>query len=221
MTSYNRIFINIYFFNSGRSFGPCMCVYFHHLRYSQSGGKLLIPICATLYGGNKNGLVNIQKQMLERRSEMTCSEREINWDPRDENEADTQEAWSIPERQPHSREPGRPLRSWQEASDLPVAREERVWGDEVRRSRLSGACRDLQAITESLDLIRGEVCNPWKISELCQVRQRSSSCYKWSCAFQLCCRAHRGTFSGRHLPSSRRTDWLCVAFGDRTQRKSS
>lgn len=129
-------------------------------------------------GEKKNGLVNIQKQMLERWSEVTYSEREINWDPRDENEADMQEAGSIPERQ----EPGRPLRSWQEASNLPVVREERVWGDEVRRSSLSGACRDLQAITESLDLIRGEVCNPWKISELCQVRQRSSSYYKRSCA---------------------------------------
>lgn len=152
------------------------------VRYS--GGKLLIPICATLYGGNKNGLVNIQKQMLERWSEMTCSERETNWDPRDENEADMQEAGSIPEREPHSKS----LEDLWGAGRRPVIS---LWWErrgceemksEVRRSSLSGACRDLQAIAESLDLIRGEVCNPWKISELCQVRQRSSSYYKWSCA---------------------------------------
>lgn len=79
-------------------------------------------------------------------------------------------------------EPGRPLRNWQEANDLPVVREERVWADEVWRRGLSGAGRDLQAITQSLDLILGEVGSPWKISELCQVRQCSSSYYKWSCA---------------------------------------
>lgn len=79
-------------------------------------------------------------------------------------------------------EPGRPLRNWQEAKDLPVVREDRVWADEVWRRGLSGAYRDLQAIIQSLDLILGEVGNPWKISELCQVRQCSSSYYTWSCA---------------------------------------
>lgn len=83
MTSYNRIFITIFFLiQEDRLARACVSTFTiyttHSLEVQYSGGKLLIPVCATLYGGNKNGLVNIQKQMLERRSEMTCSEREIN-----------------------------------------------------------------------------------------------------------------------------------------------
>lgn len=110
-------------------------------------------------------------------------------------------------------EPGRPLRNWQEANDLPVVREERVWADEVWRRGLSGACRDLQAIRQSLDLILGEVGSPWKISELCQVRQCSSSCYKWSCASNTIAQCVTVRFQKDILPSSRKTDWLSMACG--------
>lgn len=114
-------------------------------------------------------------------------------------------------------EPGRPLRNWQEANDLPVVSKERVWADEVWRRGLSGACRDLQAIIQSLDLILGEVGNPWKISELRQVRQCSSSYYKWSCASNTISQGTTVHFSERHLPSSRRTDWLSMAYGGQSE----
>lgn len=150
------------------------------MRYS--GGRLLIPICATLYGGNKKWTCKYTKANVRKvvRSDLFRKRNKLR-----------PKGWKWG-RHARGREHSRKATRSRSLEDLWGAGRKpaiSLWwerrgceDDEVRRSSLSGACRDLQAITESLDLIRGEVCNPWKISELCQVRQRSSSYYKRSWA---------------------------------------